>query len=268
MQIEVFRIMDVLEKIVLEKKKEVAAHKQNTPVAELEKSDGFQRQGISLRQRLQQATPFGIISEFKRKSPSKGIINDKADVVDTTKGYQAAGASGISILTDTPFFGGTYEDLLRARKHLDVPVLRKDFIVDEYQVVETKAMGADVMLLIAACLQRDEIEKLAKLAHTVGLEVLLEIHSEEEYDESLMPYIDILGVNNRNLKTFETTIRTSLNLAEKLPADIVKISESGLKSIDDLHTISAAGYHGFLIGEQFMKHADPAGELSAFLAKS
>jgi len=257
--------MDILEKIVLEKKKEVAAHKGNVTVSELEKGESFQRKGISLKQRLIEVEPFGIISEFKRKSPSKGIINDKLDVVETTKGYQHAGASGISILTDTPFFGGTYEDLIRARKELTCPVLRKDFIVDEYQVVETKAMGADVMLLIAACLSKKEIVGLAKLARQVGLEILLEIHSEAEYDEDLMEYIDILGVNNRNLKTFETSIYTSINLAEKLSKDVVKISESGLKSIDDLNLINQAGYKGFLIGEQFMKHDDPAQELKSFL---
>lgn len=258
--------MDILEKIVLEKKKEVAAHKENMKVSELEKGESFQRKGISLKQRLIDAEPFGIISEFKRKSPSKGIINDKLDVVETTKGYQYAGASGISILTDTPFFGGTYEDLIRARKELTCPVLRKDFIVDEYQVVETKAMGADVMLLIAACLSKKEIVDLAKLARQVGLEILLEIHSEAEYDENLMEYIDILGVNNRNLKTFETSIYTSINLAEKLSKDVVKISESGLRSINDLNLINQAGYKGFLIGEQFMKHPDPAQELKSFLS--
>ncbi|MEQ6120584.1 indole-3-glycerol phosphate synthase TrpC [Reichenbachiella sp. MALMAid0571] len=258
--------MDILEKIVLEKKKEVAAHKENMKVSELEKGESFQRKGISLKRRLIDAEPFGIISEFKRKSPSKGIINDKLDVVETTKGYQHAGASGISILTDTPFFGGTYEDLIRARKELTCPVLRKDFIVDEYQVIETKAMGADVMLLIAACLSKTEITNLAKLARQVGLEILLEIHSEEEYQEDLMEYIDILGVNNRNLKTFETSIYTSINLAEKLSKDVVKISESGLRSIDDLNLINQAGYKGFLIGEQFMRHADPARELKSFLA--
>lgn len=258
--------MDVLEKIVIEKKKEVAVHKVNVPIDDLESQSGFQRKCYSLRERLLQAEPYGIVSEFKRKSPSKGIINDQADVVKTTTGYQSAGASGISILTDTPFFGGAYEDLIKARKELTVPVLRKDFIVDEYQVLETKAMGADVMLLIAACLSQQEIMELAKLARSVGLEILLEIHSEEEYDEDLLEYIDILGVNNRNLKTFETSIYTSIDLAEKLPDNVVKISESGLKSLEDLQLINKAGYKGFLIGEQFMRHADPAAELSAFLS--
>ncbi|MFT7034145.1 MAG: indole-3-glycerol phosphate synthase [Cyclobacteriaceae bacterium] len=259
--------MDILEKIVLEKKKEVKAHKSQFSTADLEQKVGFERQCYSTKERLLSAQPFGIISEFKRKSPSKGIINDRVDVVDVTSGYEAAGAAAVSILTDTPFFGGTYEDLTRARKELTCPILRKDFIVDEYQVIETKAMGADLMLLIAACLTVKQTKTLAELARSVGLEVLLEIHSEEEYNESLMDYIDILGVNNRNLKTFETSIYTSINLAEKLPVEVVKISESGLRGIEDLELIAKSGYNGFLIGEQFMKHDDPAGELKSFMSR-
>ena len=258
--------MDILEKIVLEKKKEVVTRQGVRSVSDLEQTDGFRRSTYSTKQRLLNAQPFGIISEFKRKSPSKGIINDHADVVEVTKGYEKAGASAVSILTDTPFFGGTPEDLMQARAQLTCPILRKDFIVDEYQVIETKAMGADLMLLIAACLTKDQTKNLAKLARSVGLEVLLEIHSEEEYEEDLMEYIDILGVNNRNLKTFVTSIDTSIDLAKKLPSDVVKISESGLRSIDDLKLISEAGYQGFLIGEQFMKHDDPAAKLKAFMA--
>lgn len=259
--------MDILEKIVLEKKKEVVAHRSAVSTADLEKHEGFQRKCYSAKERLLSSKPFGIISEFKRKSPSKGIINDRVDVVDVTSGYEAAGAAAVSILTDTSFFGGTYEDLKRARKQLSCPILRKDFIVDEYQVIETKALGADLMLLIAACLTIEQTKTLATLARSVGLEILLEIHSEEEYDESLMEHIDILGVNNRNLKTFETSIYTSINLAEKLPVDIVKISESGLRGIEDLELISKVGYNGFLIGEQFMKHDDPAEELKVFMSK-
>ena len=260
--------MDILEKIVLEKKKEIAAFQSTTSILELEKSDGFLRSCYSAKNRLLSAKPFGIISEFKRKSPSKGIINDKVDVVEVSSGYEAAGAAAVSILTDTSFFGGTYEDLKRARKELTCPILRKDFIVDEYQVIETKSMGADLILLIAACLTKEQTKSLAQLARSIGLEILLEIHSEEEYKEDLMQYIDILGVNNRNLKTFETSIYTSINLAEKLPKEMVKISESGLRGIEDLKLISEAGYNGFLIGEQFMKHDDPAGELKAFMSGS
>lgn len=259
--------MDILEKIVLEKKKEVLAHKAEIATSELEKAEGFHMKCYSAKERLLSAQPYGIISEFKRKSPSKGIINDRVDVVDVTSGYEAAGAAAVSILTDTSFFGGTYEDLKRARKELTCPILRKDFIVDEYQVIETKAMGADLMLLIAACLSTEQTKSLAQLARSIGLEILLEIHSEEEYNEDLMEYIDILGVNNRNLKTFETSIYTSINLAEKLPIEVVKISESGLRGIEDLELISRAGYNGFLIGEQFMKHDDPARELKSFMSK-
>ena len=258
--------MDILEKIVQYKRSEVAERRKVKSMSFLEQEELFDRKCISAKQRILSAEPYGIISEFKRQSPSKGIINDKVDVVDVTSGYESAGASAISILTDESFFGGTTEDLGRARAVLNCPILRKDFIVDEYQVIETKAMGADLMLLISACLNKSEVIKLATLAHSVGLEVLLEIHSLEEYDDQFLGSIDLLGVNNRNLKTFETTIQTSINLAKHLPDDVVKISESGLRTVKDLDEVSHAGYQGFLIGEQFMRHNDPAEELRQFMS--
>lgn len=259
--------MNVLEKIVVEKRKEVGHRKALIGIDELKKSIGFARKTISTVERLNNAVGPGIISEFKRQSPSKGIINDKLNVVDVTTGYCQAGASAVSILTDEPFFGGTIEDLQRARPQLDCPVLRKDFIINDYQVYETKAVGADLMLLIAAILTKDEIIELTDLAHELGLEVLLEIHNEEEFDSGYYEKVDILGVNNRDLKQFKTTIQNSIDLAKILPTEQLKISESGISSAEDMEVLAEVGYKGFLIGEQFMKHADPAAELKKFMTK-
>lgn len=257
--------MNILDKIIANKKEEVIARRKVVSVEELKGQSGFNRKSLSLKDNLSMKDDFGIISEFKRQSPSKGIINNTLDVVETTKAYQNAGASAISILTDTSFFGGATEDLLKARPYLDVPVLRKDFIVDEYQVYETKAMGADVMLLIAAVLNEEKQQKLASLAREVELEVLLEIHSEAELIDEMVPLVDILGVNNRNLKTFDTSIQNSIDMAAVLPKGVVKISESGISSLNDIEELVKHGFEGFLIGEQFMKSQEPAEELKMFL---
>ncbi|WP_109830853.1 indole-3-glycerol phosphate synthase TrpC [Reichenbachiella versicolor] len=259
--------MNVLDKIVEQKKKEVAEQKVQTTVDALKATDGFQRTGISVVERLQANNSFGIISEFKRQSPSKGIINDSADVSEVTKGYCDAGASAVSILTDEQFFGGTMEDLKRARPHLDCPVLRKDFIIDEYQVYQTKSLGADLMLLIAAILTKEEVVKYTDLAHEIGLEVLLEIHNEEEYNHCYYEKVDVLGVNNRDLKRFKTTIQNSIDLAKILPEEQLKISESGISSIEEMKLLQTHGFKGFLIGESFMRTEDPAAELEKFLSK-
>ena len=257
--------MNILDKIILNKKEEVSSLKKSVPIEELKNRYGFDKETISLKDNLLNKSTFGIISEFKRQSPSKGIINNMADVVETTKGYQSVGASGISILTDTAFFGGKTEDLLEARPYLKVPILRKDFIVDEYQVYETKAMGADVMLLIASVLTPEKQQILASLAKELGLEVLLEIHSEEELVDNMVPLVDILGVNNRNLKTFETSIQNSIDMSAMLPHEVLKISESGISSLDDINELLKHDFKGFLIGEQFMKSDEPARELRKFL---
>jgi indole-3-glycerol phosphate synthase len=260
--------MNILDKIILNKKEEVSALKKSVSIEELKNRSGFDKEPISLKDNLLNKSDFGIISEFKRQSPSKGIINNMADVIETTKGYQSVGASGISILTDTTFFGGKTEDLLKARPFLDVPILRKDFIIDEYQVYETKAMGADVMLLIASVLSSSKQQVLASLAKELGLEVLLEIHSEEELVDDMVPLADILGVNNRNLKTFETSIQNSIDMLAVLPHDVLKISESGISSLEDINKLVKHGFKGFLIGEQFMKSQEPAEELRKFLKPS
>jgi len=206
----------------------------------------------------------GIISEFKRKSPSLGWIHEDADVVDVTAGYSAAGASGISILTDLEYFGGTPMDLIAARQFITCPVLRKDFVIDEYQLFEAKAMGADVILLIAAALTVEQTLELAHKAHELGLEVLLEVHNAEEIGHA-NDYVDMLGVNNRNLKTFEQSIQTSFDLAALISDKFVKVSESGISKTETVKELRKVGYKGFLMGENFMKEENPAEALVRFI---
>ncbi|MEO9966639.1 MAG: indole-3-glycerol phosphate synthase TrpC [Reichenbachiella sp.] len=258
--------MNVLDKIVQKKRDEVTFQKSVISIDDLTKSNYFDRQCHSTVERLTRAVPYGIISEFKRQSPSKGVINDKADVAQVAKGYCEAGAAAVSILTDQEFFGGNIEDLQRARKHMNCPVLRKDFIIDEFQIYKTKAIGADLMLLIAAILTKEEIARFTDLAHDLGLEVLLEIHNEDEFHKGYYEPVDILGVNNRDLKQFKTTIQNSIDLAKILPKEQVKISESGISTTAQMDLLAQAGYKGFLIGEQFMKHEDPADELRKFMS--
>jgi indole-3-glycerol phosphate synthase len=235
-----------------------------TSVRDLEYSELFGRETISLSKSLSDKSRTGIIAEFKRKSPSKGILNSSSLVADITAGYFREGASGISVLTDTQFFGGSIADLLHAREKSNCPILRKDFIIDEYQVIESKSVGADAILLIASVLGRDEIRDLSRLARSVGMEVLLEIHEQEELDK-LNQYVNIIGVNNRNLKTFEVDTTTSERIAEKIPAGILKISESGISSPGVIRKLRQSGYDGFLIGEKFMCTEDPVKAFSEFV---
>lgn len=248
--------MDILETIIADKKQEVQLQKQKVPVAGLEDSPLFKRQTISLREWLAESSTGGIIAEFKRKSPSRGMINEKADPVKISKGYVLAGASGLSVLTDTKYFAGSREDLVRIREANQCPILRKDFMIDEYQVLEARSWGADVILLIAAVLEKDEVRNLSALAHSLGLEVLLEVHQESELDV-LNENIDIVGVNNRDLKRMVTDVNTSIELSEKIPADFLKISESGISDPGTILTLKEYGYRGFLIGEYFMQKTDP-----------
>ena len=206
----------------------------------------------------------GIISEFKRKSPSLGWIHEDADVVKVTSGYSTAGASGISILTDLPYFGGKPQDVINTRPFITCPVLRKDFVIDEYQLYEAKAMGADVILLIAAALSGKQTFELARKAHELGLEVLLEVHNADEIRHA-NDYVDMIGVNNRNLKTFEQNIQVSFDLADKIPDHFVKISESGISKVETVKELRKVGYKGFLMGENFMKETDPAEALGSFI---
>lgn len=253
----------ILDKIIASKAIEVASRKVSTPISTLEKAPAFSRKCLSMKQSLLNSQS-GIISEFKRKSPSLGWIHEDADVVDVASGYSAAGASGISILTDLEYFGGTPMDLMAARQFITCPVLRKDFVIDEYQLYEAKAMGADVILLIAAALTVEQTLQLARKAHELGLEVLLEVHNAEELGHA-NDFVDMLGVNNRNLKTFEQTIQTSFDLAALIPDKFVKVSESGISKTETVKELRKVGYKGFLMGENFMKEENPAEALSQFI---
>jgi indole-3-glycerol phosphate synthase len=248
--------MNILDTIVAHKRIEVAGCKQRVPVSKLEKEKLFASETLSLKSFLANPVKTGIIAEFKRKSPSKGIINDKVTVEEVTAAYAKYGASGMSILTDKTFFGGSVEDLLAATIH-SVPLLRKDFMIDEYQLIEAKAFGADVVLLIAACLAPSEVKTMATTAKRLGLEVLLEIHNEQELAH-ICEEVDLLGINNRNLKTFEVDINTSLTLINRLPKEKPAVSESGIYDVNTMITLRQAGFKGFLIGESFMKQASPS----------
>jgi len=255
--------MTILDKIIESKKIEVASRKLTTPISTLEKAPAFSRQCLSMKQSLLNSES-GIISEFKRKSPSLGWIHEDADVVEVTAGYSAAGASGISILTDLEYFGGTPMDLMAARQFITCPVLRKDFVIDEYQLYEAKAMGADVILLIAAALTVQQTLELAQKAHELGLEVLLEVHNAEELGHA-NDFVDMLGVNNRNLKTFEQSIQVSFDLAALIPDKFVKVSESGISKVETVQELRKVGSKGFLMGENCMKEDNPAEALGKFI---
>lgn len=257
--------MSILTDITQAKYHEVALRRQQLSLRELEQSPVFERPTISLSQRLK-TMRWGIVAEFKRKSPSKGLINGHADAGQVVSGYFQHGAAGVSVLTDEPFFGGTADDLRAARAVAAGPLLRKDFVIDEYQLYEAKAWGADVVLLIAACLSDAQVLGLARKARDLGLEVLLEVHGAEELS-CLNPYVSIVGVNNRNLNTFEVSLDTSVQLAELIPSGLPKISESGIHHPSDIQMLKSCGFDGFLIGENFMKQADPAGAFRDFIHK-
>jgi indole-3-glycerol phosphate synthase len=257
--------MNILETIVENKRLELKKKKSAIGTNELEKRKLFASKTYSLKNAIKDENSTGIIAEFKRRSPSKGIINGDADVVKITAAYTRNGAAGLSILTDENFFGGSDDDLVRARIN-SVPILRKDFMIDEYQVIESKSIGADVILLIAACLTTKEVQQLARFAKSFKLEVLLEIHNEKELDH-ICEEIDLVGVNNRDLKTFKVDIDRSVELSDKIPAGKMKISESGISDIGVIHHLRTFGYKGFLIGENFMKENDPAIAFANFINK-
>lgn len=259
--------MNILDKIVANTTKEVADRKLNVGPNELEKYPLFDRQILSLSEYLVKDGKSGIIAEIKKQSPSKGVINDQVSVEEVGRGYFEVGASAISVLTDLQFFGGKMEYLTAVRVLADIPILRKDFIIDEYQILEAKAIGADVILLIAACLEPKRLEELAKFAQLLGLEVLMEVHDAEELERSINPYLNVVGVNNRNLKTFDVSVETSLELVEMIPSEFRKISESGLGEVETIKTLKKAGFEGFLIGETFMKTPDPAKALRELIAQ-
>lgn len=256
---------DILQTIVAHKRIEIAHQEEAVSrdflIRQLETNPP--RPAKSLKQSLA-SSPTGIIAEFKRRSPSKGWIAPQADPAVIVPGYEKAGASGISVLTDQEFFGGSLKDLQTIRPLVQLPVLRKDFIISPYQLYQAKVTGADVVLLIAADLTTEECKELGKLAHQLEMEVLLEIHTENELDY-LNEYVDLIGVNNRNLGTFHTDVENSFRLAKKLPKELVWVSESGISQPDTLKQLREAGFRGFLMGERFMKTLSPAQALSDFL---
>ncbi|AJW62078.1 Indole-3-glycerol phosphate synthase [Elizabethkingia miricola] len=253
--------MNILDKIVAQKQLEVAASKKLISIEELKDNAFFSRKTFSLKESVKNKS--GIIAEFKRKSPSKGIINDVQNPLSIVSFYEKYGASGISILTDTEFFGGSKEDILAVREHINIPILRKDFMIDAYQFYEAKAMGADVVLLIAACLSPEQVSEFAALAHSLNLEVLLEIHTEEEL-KHFNSDIDLVGINNRNLKDFKVDLQHSVNLKNLLPTGTLSVAESGIYNTQDFLFLKEKGFDAFLMGEYFMKGENPGQKFKEF----
>ncbi|WP_278554885.1 indole-3-glycerol phosphate synthase TrpC [Elizabethkingia bruuniana] len=255
--------MNILDKIVAQKQLEVAASKKLISIEELKDNAFFSRKTFSLKESVKNKS--GIIAEFKRKSPSKGIINDVQNPLSVVSSYEQYGASGISILTDTEFFGGSKEDILAVRENINIPILRKDFMIDAYQFYEAKAMGADVVLLIAACLSPEQVSEFTALAHSLNLEVLLEIHTAEElkhFDSD----IDLVGINNRNLKDFKVDLQHSVNLKNLLPTGTLSVAESGIYNTEDFLFLKEKGFDAFLMGEYFMKGENPGQKFKEFLS--
>ena len=258
--------MNILDHIIASKKREVILKKTIIPISQFENSVLFEKKILSLSQSLLESKT-GIIAEYKRRSPSKKEINYDLSVEEVAKGYENAGVSGISVLTDAAYFGGSLDDLLLARASVNIPILRKDFIIDEYQIIEAKAFGADLILLIAAVLTKNEIKHLSEFAKALKLEVLVEVHNLEEIEKSIMPSVDMIGVNNRNLKTFEVSLDCSKKLAAYIPEAFVKISESGISSVEAVQELKSYGYKGFLIGENFMKTNNAGFSAAEFIKK-
>lgn len=256
--------MHILDKIIQYKIKEVEVRKEKASLRMLQKKSSFNQSVKSITEHIQ-AKETAIIAEFKHKSPSKQNINLAADPTIVSKGYENAGAVGISVLTDAHFFGGSFEDLQTVKKNVSIPVLQKDFIIDPYQIFEAKANGADFILLIAAVLTSKQIADFASLANNLGLEVLVEIHNEEELQKATTEHVNLIGVNNRNLKTFDVNLEHSMQLAEKIPLDFIKISESGISDIETIFTLKSVGFKAFLMGENFMKTPFPAETCKSFI---
>jgi indole-3-glycerol phosphate synthase len=258
--------MNILDAIIAHKHKEVAQNKIATPVKVLAQGEYFERTPLSFSASINSPVKSGIIAEYKRKSPSKGFINNNVSVKEVVAGYENATASCVSVLTDTNFFAGTNADVIEARKLINIPIIRKDFIIDEYQIIEAKSIGADCILLIAANLTKQQNKQLAQFAHSLQLEVLLELHAEEELDY-INEYVHCVGVNNRNLKTFEVSLDAAMNMASKIPDQFVKIAESGIDNTHAVKQLKEVGYTGFLMGEYFMKQNNP-GQACADFAKA
>lgn len=255
--------MNILDQIIKRKKEEIAFSKSKISISEMKASEFFGGETFSLKNSIKNKS--GIIAEFKRKSPSKGIINNQSNVVEVVKSYENFGASGISILTDYDFFGGNFEDILKVRNEIKIPILRKDFMIDEYQFYEAKSVGADVVLLIAACLSPNQVQEFTELSQELGLEVLLEIHTEEELSH-FNKNIDLVGINNRNLKDFKVDLQHSVNLKNQLSTEVLSVAESGIYSEKDYKFLKEKGFDGFLMGEYFMKNANPGKKFQEFVS--
>ena len=260
--------MTILDKIIAFKKTEITKIKAEVHIKKLVESPNFGREVFSLRKSLLEVGSTGIIAEFKRQSPSKGIINDTATIADVTNGYLDANVAAQSILTDTSFFGGSMADLMEARViNQQKPILRKDFIVDGFQIVEAKAIGADVILLIASCLTKTELKNYGQLAVDLGLEVLYEVHTQEDLDKINDLDNKIIGINNRNLNTFEVDLENSIKLVNQIPDSSLKISESGISDPKIIMGLKEFGFQGFLIGESFMKTENPGEACQEFISQ-
>lgn len=257
--------MTILDKIIERKKVEVEKAKALVPLEKLLNYPYFSVACLSLRESILDPEKTGIIAEYKRASPSKGDINNTAAVEDVVKAYEEAGASAVSVLTDGEFFKGNLADLSKAREAISIPILRKEFIVDKYQITEAKAYGADIILLIAACLKKEEVKEFAAYAKQIGLNVLLEVHNEQELLDNLFEEIDAIGVNNRNLKDFSVDLQHSYDLLNQIPSEYIKVSESGISDPETIKALKAAGFQGFLIGENFMKTSDPGQAIKDFV---
>lgn len=256
----------ILNDIVNYKRKEVRERRNRNALSLVRQCIPYSTKINSLRAQLSKENASGIIAEFKQKSPSLGIINPNVTVSAVTTGYAMAGASALSVLTDNHFFGGSLQNFSVARQHNNCPMLQKDFFISEYQIYEARALGADVILLIAAALTRDEVKEFASLAASLGMESILEVHTAEELS-FLTPEVSIVGVNNRDLKTFITDLSRAEELSSLIPSGYMKIAESGIRTPEDVLRLRNAGYKGFLIGEQFMTQDDPARACEQFISQ-
>ena len=256
--------MKILDKIVYDKKSEIENLSKIVSISDLENQKDFTKQSKSLKESIKKSKS-GIICEFKRKSPSNEKINYKSNVSDVINGYEKAGAVGVSILTNKKYFDGSISDINEVKKSINIPILRKEFIISEYQIVESKSIGADAILLIASILNKEDIKNYSSLAKSLGLEVLLEIHSIDELNKISNTDVDIIGINNRNLDTLDIDIKNSIDMFEKIPNEFIKISESGISKVESIIRLIKVGYDGFLIGENFMKTKNPQESADNFI---
>ena len=258
--------MNILEEIVTHTKKKVALRKKKTSIQQLESTTLYKKDRISLKKNIQKKQS-AIIAEIKFSSPSKGKICPFIDPAKIALGYQKSGAAAISVLTEENYFAGKMKYLIEAREVTHLPILRKDFILEEYQILESRSIGADAILLIAANLTPKKIFQLAQFAHSLKLEVLLEVHSLKELEDSWNNFIDIIGVNNRDLKTLKISIDKSLEIIKKISPNILKISESGLSNAAIIKKLNQVGFNGYLIGESLMQTTQPAKALKDLITQ-